>query len=134
MANINLLRSDREKLEKGAWVDYQLGIRLRIRPHHCPEHLAAMTAIAQRRRTELDGREWTDRDEDEVKREAAAVGLLADWDNVEDAEGSPIPYSVEQAKAWYDEGDFNPLWDFVVLQSLLDRNFRKAQSEADAKN
>jgi len=134
MANINLLRTDAEKLEHGAWVPYHLGIRLKIRAHMNPEHIVALRAIAQRRRSELNGREWTDRDEDEVKREAAAVALLVDWENVEDDQGESIPYSLDQALAWYAEGDFNPLWDFVVLQSLIERNFRKAQLEADAKN
>jgi len=134
MANINLLRTDAGKLEHGAWLPYHLGIRLKIRPHLNPEHILALRAIAQRRRSELNGREWTDADEDAVKREAAATALLVDWDNVEDDQGQPIPYSREQALAWYAEGDFKPLWDFVVLQSLIERNFRKEHLEADSKN
>jgi hypothetical protein len=121
--------TDQDKEESGVWVDFGEGIKVKVR--------RLKSRASQDARKELDkpfaneirrGKLSTDVAEDLLIKQIA-WGVIADWQGVDDENGTPLPYSREAAYQILKKlPDFR---DEVFAVSVDSEGF-KAQDNADA--
>lgn len=138
MAKLSKFVRDETAVEEGIWVDWEEGIRLRIRPvgnrdyqqfmlRNDPDAKKRLTPAQMRRRERDLVNEWNKREP--LAREAAARFLLVDWANVEDDEGRTVPYSPEAVDFFRGTG-LDELYEYVMSIARDETSFRR-EREAD---
>lgn len=124
MAKLSEISTD-PKLEKdGVWLDYAVGIRVKVSRLDNPEyreHLA--TALKPYRTNVKQGKVDPEAIAKDVKRVRAEY-ILRDWMNIEDEDGKPIPYSPEKAFEVFMDPKFHDFYEFVIGCSEQAANFR----------
>ena len=115
---LNKLKVNSKLVEEGAWIDGipEAGdLRLRVRGIGSAAYRNALSrltrAVPKNKRNEDDTLpiEIAER----IAAEAAAEGLLLDWDNIT-REGEQVPYDKELAKEWLLDRDFVPFLEAVL--------------------
>ena len=119
----NAKKHDAKAFVSGAWVDI-MGGRFKVAR---AGNLTYQEALERTRKRKFA----TKMEEEEATLRAIAEGILKDWEDVEDADGKDIPYSIENAITVMRE---NPdlLNDLLNEANILD-NYRRKDVEEQAK-
>lgn len=111
----NAKRNDPAKFTEGAWVEI-MGGRFKVARAGNSTYESALERSGYRRAVGPDEKE-------QALMRALAEGILKDWDDVVDAKGKPIKYSVESATAVLEE---NPdLMTRILAEAQRMENFRR---------
>ncbi|GAI86252.1 unnamed protein product [marine sediment metagenome] len=134
MANIESIKTDLKKETEGVWVDFEVGIRLKIARARNVAYRESMRKIMEpRRKTIREGGMELEELQDLVKQVQAETVLL-DWENIEDKDGNSIKHSSEQALAFFNDPELRDFYTFVVTQSENMENFKKELVKDSEKN
>jgi len=131
MAKLSALRVDPELSEEGRWVDYELGIRLRIARHNNSRYQAYFMKLL---RDNPDVQEDADSFQNLLK---VAVGrtILKDWEGVEDDDGNEMKFSEDVGEKIITDPAYQDLYQFVLSESqssLLYRENAAGNSEVSS--
>jgi hypothetical protein len=133
MGNINEFRVDLELEKEGAWVSFTDEIELRIARHGNPKFQDAIRKETERRKAVLNVKELSEDMKVDVQKVAASEAILVDWRGLED-DGEAVPYTSEMALRYFRDPELRVFWQFVLMQSIEDSNYRKDRIKADAGN
>lgn len=134
MAFIDNIKTDLQKETEGVWVEFELGIRLKIARARNAAYLEMMRKIMEpRRKTIREGGMELEELQDLLKQVQAKTVLLG-WENIEDKEDKPIKYSSEQALAFFNDPELRDFYTFVITQSENMENFKKELVKDSEKN
>lgn len=134
MACIENIKTDLQKEDKGVWLDFELGIRLKIARARNSAYRELMRELTEPYRKDIR--------EDGIKlevledllRQVRAKTILLGWENIEDKAENPIEYSPEQALAFFNDPELRDFYTFVVMASENMENFKKELIEDSEKN
>lgn len=139
MANINSIKTDVEKEDKGVWKEIlDSGISLKIARARNSAYRELMRKLTEPRRDEI--REEEKKDEAkldillDILKEVRAKTILLDWKDLDDADGNPIPYSCEKALEFFKDPELKDLYTFVIVSSEDMDNFKKDLVKESEKN
>ena len=134
MACIDKIKSDLQKENEGVWVDFEVGIRLKIARARNSAYRELMRKLTEPyRKTIRDGGMELEQLED-LLRQVRAKTILLDWENIEDKNGNSIKYSSEQALVFFNDLELRDFYTFVITQSENMENFKKELVEDSEKN
>ncbi|WP_131803827.1 hypothetical protein [Methylorubrum salsuginis] len=71
---------------------------------------------------------------DEISAKCLLNHALIDWENLEDENGQPIPYSKDQARAFLTDPAYRPFFDACVYAATVVGEEQAAADEADEGN
>ena len=83
MANINRIKTDCEKEANGVWVDFSLGIRLKIARARNPAYRELMNKLVEPNRQDIRDDEVDAEVLLEILKEVRSKTILLDWENIE---------------------------------------------------
>lgn len=123
-------RFDQEKITDGEWAEFEGG-RFKIAKSGNAVHLEASERIAKEQQ-----KKYPDGDIPIMERLRAtarewAEGVLRDWEEMEAADGSSVPYSIENATTLLMNDE--PLFNAVRRKSRDMARFEQEHVEAQAK-
>jgi hypothetical protein len=123
--------TDKKSEIEGTWIDIGKGVRIKVARIGNPENSKLAQKLWRPYRAAHRANSLPDEVADELMIEAIARTILVGWEGVE-ADGKPLPYSYENAKALLSEvPDFRQLvWGFANEAAT----FRREQEEAEQKN
>ena len=134
MAKLTSLKTDSDLETNGVWVDWQMGVRLRI----ARAGNAAFDAKFQElQMPHLNGMRTGTLPEGMAElllKEACAETILLDWGGIETDEGEPLPYSAQQALEFFQDEGLRDLYKFVLVTSQTFSHYRVRLDEEAAKN
>lgn len=134
MACIDKIKSDLQKENEGVWIDFEVGIRLKIARARNPAYRELMRKLTEPyRKTIREGGMELEQLED-LLRQVRAKTILLNWENIEDKEGNTIKYSSEQALEFFKDLELRDFYTFVILQSENMENFKKELMKESEKN
>lgn len=134
MANINSIKTDLNKENEGAWVDYVLGIRLKIARSRNPKYQELLRSITAPKIIEIREDKMELEDFNKLMAEVRAKTILLGWENIEDTDGKPIPYSSVKALEFFKNPELKDFYKFVVAVSENADQYKKELVEASEKN
>lgn len=134
MANIESIKTDLQKEDKGVWIDFELGIRLKIARSRNSAYRELMRQLTEPHLKDI--REGGLKIEvlEDYLRQVRAKTVLLDWENIEDVHGAPIEYSSEQALVFFNDPELRDFYTFVVMASENMENFKKKLIKDAEKN
>lgn len=142
MGKLSAFRSDPKRESEGVWVDYEdpelvkNPIRFKICSVNRPEYQEELRRQLRPHRKKL--RRGVDKIPGEVLRDAqqkaASKWLLTDWENMEDDQGQPIPYSHQTAFEILSDPRYTSTWYFVFGVANDEGEYLEEQLEEDVGN
>lgn len=134
MANIERIKTDVDKETTGVWVDYVLGIRLKIGRAKNAKFQELLRDLIEPNKKKIreDKLDFVDFSKLMVK--AHARTILLGWENIEDKDGKPIQYSAKQAEKFLSDPELKDFYEFVVAISENADQYAKEVLEESAKN
>jgi len=132
MTKLSDLRVDPALETEGVWVDFAAGVRLRIARLANPRFQERIFALAHRNGAAES--EPTKEERDQQLRRAVAETVLVGWDQVEEEDGSPMPYSPERALEVLSDPGLRDLYEFVLRRAQDVELYRRRRLEAHAGN
>jgi len=134
MANIERVKTDLQKEDKGVWIDFELGIRLKIARARNSAYRELMRQLTEPYLKDIREGELELNILEDLLRQVRAKTILLDWENIEDKNGDPIEYSSEQALAFFNDPELRDFYTFVVMASENMENFKKKLIKDAEKN
>lgn len=136
MAKLGVLKCDRQKSEQGVWVPWILGMRLKIARFGNPKFKAYVKNHGKDQKwlAKIGALEGNEDVLEDVFSDALAHTVLLDWENVEDDNGNPIPYTPEIGAKYLRDPDYYELTEFVAMVSRDRETFRHHEAEQVEKN
>lgn len=134
MASLKALRTDTLLEQEGIWVDYEAGVRVKVaRLSNTKFEQALRTASKPHLRQIRSKRAPLDLIEN-LTREAAARHILLGWENLDDDDGTPIPYSPERALEIFNDPTLHDFYKFVMQISTDSELYRREDMEESLGN
>jgi len=134
MANIESIKTDLQKETEGVWVNFEVGIRLKIARARNAAYRESMRKIMEPHRKTIREGGMDIEDLEDLLRQVRAETILLDWENIEDKNGNPITYSSKQALEFFNDPELRDFYTFVITQSENMENFKKELVEDSEKN
>lgn len=134
MANINKIKTDAKKEAQGVWVDFEVGIKLKIARARNPAYRELMRQLTEPHRKNIREGEAELELLEDLLRQVRAKTILLDWKNLEDETGKTIEYGSEQALEFFNDAELRDFYTFVILQSENMENFKKELVKDSEKN
>lgn len=121
MAKLSALRVDPELTEEGRWVDYEMGIRLRVARHNNSRYQNYFMKLLR------DNPEVQEDTESFANLLKVAVGrtILRDWEGVEDDEGNPLAFTEDLGEQTMTDPAYQDLYQFVLSESQSSLLYRE---------
>lgn len=133
MADINDIKTDINKEVEGVWVDFSMGIRLKIARARNPKYTELLQALVAPVKIEVrDGKINQDELEDILK-QVRAETILVGWENIEE-NGVEVPYSSERALEYFMNPELKDFYHFVVIVSENADQYKKKVIKDTEKN
>ncbi|KKN70971.1 hypothetical protein LCGC14_0425730 [marine sediment metagenome] len=134
MANIERIKTDEAKEIQGVWVDYILGIRLKVARARNPKYQEELRNLVDpktkdAREDKLDIQVLAN-----LLNTVRARTILLGWENIDDNDGKPIPFSVGQSEKFFADPELKDFCSFVVAISENADQYAKEVLEESAKN
>lgn len=133
--NINSLAVDLDKVKEGVWIgdipDFE-GIRLKVRPANCQEYRTLYSQLVERtpRNLKRGGIIEDAETKANINARCLADAILVGWEGFTNADGSPLEYSPEAAKALLMDPEMIVLRDAVSFASgIAESKVRKGAAE-----
>jgi hypothetical protein len=134
MAKLSKAAGDPALIKDGVWVEHELGFKFKIRRMPNPEYnrmrqrlMQPLLRKSRRRTVDLDATEM-------ILKKCVAHTVLVDWDEVDDDNDKPIPFSHEEAERLLIDPSFQDLYDFLLEEAQDLANFTAEAREDEAKN
>jgi hypothetical protein len=70
----------------------------------------------------------------EIVKKAASKFILVGWENMEDENGDPIPYSHEKALEFFNDVQLKDMYKFIIGSSKIMEKYRRSKVRGSAKN
>ena len=134
MANINRIKTDLQKETQGVWIDFEVGIRLKIARARNPAYRELMRKLTEPHRKNIREGGMEIEELEDLQRQIRAKTILLDWENIEDKDGKTIEYSSKQALEFFYDLELRDFYTFVILQSENMENFKKELVKESEKN
>ena len=134
MAKITAIKSDMDKVEKGAWVPYAEDIQLCIASINNKAYKKVRSRLLKPHLRQIRSQTMTSEEVLDVLKPAAAKFLLVDWKNIEDEDGKAIPYSPDKALEFFEDPALSDLYSFVLETAGESELYRQEMMEDAAKN
>ena len=131
MAKLTQFQGDVAREEQGVWVEYAAGVEFRIARLNNPAYQKCLRKLLKADGRRFRRRRPTDENAEKLTNRALAQHVLVDWRNLEDEDGSPIPYSVEKALEILSDPQYHDIRDFVV-EVATDSDVFAAEEREDA--
>lgn len=123
---------DVDRLEKGAWIEETEipGLRLKVRGANNHDWRKLQQKLLEQvpRKSRLGGRLELDTS-DEIQTKLLLHCCLLDWGGLEDKQGNPIPYSLEQARTFLTDPQYGRFRDAVVVAANLVADIKEADTK-----
>ena len=133
MANINLVKTDISKQNDGTWVDFLMGIRLKIARARNPKYSDMMRKLTENMRLDMREGKWDNKEFNDMLIQVRAHTILLDWENI-DEDDKPVPYSPEKAMEYFRNPELNDFYTFVVSISESAEAYKKDLVKESEKN
>lgn len=133
MANINSIKTDISKQNDGTWVDFIMGIRLKIARARNPKYSELMRKLTENMRLDLRENKFNSEEFNVMLAKVRAHTVLLDWENIEE-DGKPVPYSPEKALEYFLNPELNDFYVFVVQISESHEAYKKDLVKESEKN
>ena len=133
MANINRVKTDLVKEVDGTWVDFILGIRLKIARSRNAKYNEMIRNLTENMRIDMRDGKFDTEGFNEVLVQVRAHTILLDWENV-DEDGVEIPYSPEKAMQYFRDPELKDFYTFVVAISESAEAYKKDLVKESEKN
>ena len=133
MANIESLKTDVNKEQDGTWVDFVLGIRLKIARARNPKYNEMIRKLTEHMRIDMREKRFNYEEFNEVLIKVRAKTILLDWENI-DEKGVAIHYSAEKAAEYFRNPELKDFYTFVVAISESAEAYKKDIIEESEKN
>jgi len=117
--------------EEGAWIEMTRGWTGKVRSWNCK-----LARQMRQRHLKANRRFYASREVvpleivESQALELAAEVLIVDWKGIEDAEGTPIPFSTELAKTILGDPQYRRMLDDVCDAAMENETFRTAAMES----
>ena len=87
-----------QKEAEGVWVSLGDGIRVKVARANNPAHMKITERLIKPFRRQIQNNSISMDKTNELTIKAMSLGILKDWEGIEDEKGKPIPYSEEMAE------------------------------------
>lgn len=134
MANIELIKTDVDKETNGVWVDFALGIRLKIARARNPKYTEFLRNLVEPKRQDIRDDKMDIEDFSDLLLKVRAKTILLDWENLEDEIGNQIPYSYEKALELFRNPELKDFYKFVTTIAEDADQFKKDLTKESEKN
>lgn len=134
MANIESIKTDLQKEDKGVWIDFESGIKLKIARARNSAYRELMRQLTEPHQQKIREGEMEIEVLEDLLKQVRAKTILLGWENIEDKTGMTILYSPEQALAFFNDPELRDFYTFVILTSENMENFKKKLIEDSEKN
>lgn len=134
MAKISSIKTDLKKAESGVWIPFGSGIELCIASTNTPEFRQARTKLLKPHARLIRAKLLSFEEAINVLKPAYAKHVLVGWKNIEDENGSDIPYSPEKALEFFNDKSLSTLFDFVLETANEEELFRLEDMDDAVKN
>lgn len=132
MAKLSALKQSKEKQNEGVWVNFE-GVQFKL-ARLGNDNYKAMIAAESAANRERKERGEPVRDADQFWVELLASTVLVGWRDLEDDNGSPLPYSADEAAKILQDERFADVREFVEREAASRRNYRDAADASAEKN
>lgn len=129
MAKLSTIKIDNDKAS-GIWVEYSLDIKLKIASLRNKGYQAFIRKEGKEYQVQIAHGVLNDEALEPIFIRALAKHVLVDWKNIEDDDGSPIPYSQEKAEEILANPEYRDLLDFVMATAQDRERYRVEVDEA----
>lgn len=133
MARLSQISVSQAKVKDGRWVEYDMGIRLKIGSQMSIGYRNARDKVMKPHMKRVRRGASTE----EILRlqvPAVAQHILVGWENIEDDSGNPIPYTAEAAAEILSDPRYRDIYDFVLQESSDLDSYREEISEESKGN
>lgn len=130
MGKLRDLAVDRKKSVDGIPVDFG-GITFYVARNGNPLHREALRRLAGERRRQGRVDEKTVQS---IEREAFALGCIRGWQEMEDEDGSEIPFSQETAVAIMTDEEYDPVYGYLASVAIDADQYRSERIVETAGN
>lgn len=134
MANIESIKTSIKKEEDGVWVDFIMGIELKIARSRNPKYQELLRKLVEPQRKDIRDDKLTIDELADIVLQVRAKTVLLDWKNIEDSDGKAIPYSPEKAAEFFRDPELNDFYTFVVAISENADQYKKDIIKDSEKN
>ena len=133
MANINRVKTDLSKERDGIWIEFIMGIRLKIARARNPKYSELIRKLTQDMRVDMREGKFDTEQFNEVLIQVRAHTILLDWENI-DEDGVDVPYSPEKAMEYFRNPELKDFYTFVVSISESSEAYKKDLVKDSEKN
>ena len=101
MASIERIKTDEAKEINGVWVDYVLGIRIKVARSRNPKYQEELRNLVDPKTKDVRDEKLDAKVFANLLNTVRARTILLGWENIDDKDGNPIPYSVGQSEKFF---------------------------------
>lgn len=134
MVKLSLVKTDADLETNGIWVEWELGIRLRIARAGNRAFDTKFQALQEPYLNGVRANTLPAAVAEELLKEAVAETILLEWGNLEGDDGEPLPYSAQQALEFFNDEALRDLYKFVLVTSQTHSHYRVKLDDDAAKN
>jgi len=134
MANIENLKTDAIKESDGVWIDYGLGVRLKIARARNPKYKEFLRKLVEPLKVDMRAEKTSMEELNKALITVRANTILLGWENIEDSNGNQIPYSAKKAEEFFSDPELKDFYEFVVTVSESADKYKKILVEESEKN
>lgn len=124
-------KTDKDKEENGIWVDFENGIRIRVRRLSSQASLNARKEAEKPYVVKVRSGKISDEIAEEIAIQQLARGVIADWEGITDENDEAVPYTPDAAYEILKDDDLKE-FRAELIQISLDRDTFKADADKDA--
>jgi len=133
MAHIHSIMTDLEKEQKGVWVNFAEGIRLKIARAGNPDYNKLLRELSKPYIKEIREGTADDNVNKDILMKVRSETILLGWENLDGDEGA-ILYSAQTAYEFFKDPSLKDFYNFVIIESENMDLFRMTITEASVKN
>jgi hypothetical protein len=123
---LSLLATDLEKEQSGVWVKYRnTEVQFKIARAGSEEFQAACRKARLAHKIQAEDAEISEDENRAIIAPVLAKHILKDWKNIEDDDGTPIPFTEQRAAEMLAQPEFKDVVAAIMLESASADNFRK---------
>jgi hypothetical protein len=114
LAKLSSVKIDPELADKGVWIPYREDIEFKIASLKSKAYSDFMRKAGRQRQKGFRKKDLRPDEVEPLMKKGLARFCLLDWKNIEDEDGTPIPYSAEQAEEWLSDPELVEMYEFVL--------------------
>jgi hypothetical protein len=134
MGKLSSVKMDIKKVADGIWQDYRAGMRLLIAHINNPAYAQCLTALQRPYLRQIRTGTLENSIATALTCKAVAKHILVGWENVNNDDGNPIPYSSDKAFEIISDPAYSELYNFVLETAVNAELYRAEVQEDSAKN